>query len=170
MGKLHLITGDIIDNSIGMDAIVNAQNKYMIKGGGICGAIYNAAGIKLEEYCKETYKTYMQDKEVRITPGFNLNLDIIHILAPKHHEQENPIEALIDTYKNLLTSITNNNYKKVLLPSLGTGFHGYKHNEVSKPVINLLYNYCNTNNVDIYFINLNKQITDIYQKELDEIR
>ena len=56
------------------------------------------------------------------------------------------------------------------IPSLGTGFHGYKHNEVSKPVINLLYNYCNTNNVDIYFINLNKQITDIYQKKLDEIR
>ena len=170
MGKLHLITGDIIEQSISMDAIVNAQNKYMIKGGGICGAIYNAAGIKLEEYCKNNYKTYMQDKEVRITPGFNLNLDIIHILAPKHHEQENPIEALIDTYNNLLTEITKHNYKKVLLPSLGTGFHGYKHTEESKPVINILYNYCNNHNVDIYFINLNKQVTDIYQKELDEIR
>ncbi len=66
MGKLHLITGDIIEKSIGMDAIVNSQNKYMIKGGGICGAIYNKAGKELEEYCKNNYKTYMKDKEVRI--------------------------------------------------------------------------------------------------------
>lgn len=29
---LHLITGDIIENCIDMDAIVNAQNKYMQMG------------------------------------------------------------------------------------------------------------------------------------------
>ena len=34
MGKLYFITGDIIENSKGMDAIVNAQNKYMINGSG----------------------------------------------------------------------------------------------------------------------------------------
>ena len=169
MGKLYLITGEIIENSKGMDAIVNAQNKYMIKGGGICGAIYNASGPKLEEYCKNNYKTYMVDKEVRITPGFNLNIDIIHVLAPKYYEQENPLEELIDTYNNLLESITNNNYKKVLIPSLGTGFHGYKHKEVANKVINTLYNYCINNNADIYFINLDKNITNIYQEELNKI-
>ena len=168
MGKLYLITGDIIDKSIGMDAIVNAQNKYMIKGGGICGAIYNASGPKLEEYCKNNYKTYMVDKEVRITPGFNLNMDIIHVLAPKHHEHTNPIEELIDTYNNLLKSIIDNNYKKVLIPSLGTGFHGYKHTEVAKPVIKLLNDFCNNNDIDIYFININKETTSIYEEVLKE--
>ena len=109
MGKLYLLTGDIIKNSNNMDAIVNAQNKYMAHGSGICGAIYNAAGPKLLEYCHNTYKTNMIDGEVRITPGFNLNMDIIHILAPKAFEQPNPIEALIkasnemgnkDTFRN----------------------------------------------------------------------
>lgn len=81
MGTLHLITGDIIENCIDMDAIVNAQNKYMQNGSGVCGAIYNAAGISLLEYCQKNYKEYMTDGEVRITPGFNLKCDIIHILA-----------------------------------------------------------------------------------------
>ncbi len=53
MGTLHLITGDIIENCIDMDAIVNAQNKYMQNGSGVCGAIYNAAGISLLEYCQK---------------------------------------------------------------------------------------------------------------------
>ena len=165
MGKLYLITGDIIDKSTGMDAIVNAQNKYMAHGSGICGAIYNAAGPKLEEYCHNTYKTNMIDGEVRITPGFNLKMDIIHILAPKAFEQKNPIDALINTYNNLLDEITKNNYKKIIIPSLGTGYHGYNHEEVSKPVIELLYNYCKEHEVEIYFINYKEEITNIYKKE-----
>ena len=59
MGKLYLITGDIIENSNGMDAIVNAQNKYMINGSGICGTIYRNAGMKLLEYCKNNYSVPM---------------------------------------------------------------------------------------------------------------
>ena len=167
MGKLYLITGDIIDKSKNMDAIVNAQNKYMIHGSGICGAIYNAAGPKLQEYCHNTYKTNMIDGEVRITPGFNLNIPIIHILAPKSFEQIEPISALINSYNNLLREITKNNYKKIIIPSLGTGYHGYNHIEVAKPVIELLYNFCKNNEVEIYFINYQEEATNIYKKELD---
>jgi len=36
MGKLYLTTGDYISNATGMDALVNAANKYMINGSGIC--------------------------------------------------------------------------------------------------------------------------------------
>jgi O-acetyl-ADP-ribose deacetylase (regulator of RNase III) len=52
-GKLIFLSGDYITNSKGMNAIVNAANKYMIQGSGICCAIYKAAGPKLQEYCKK---------------------------------------------------------------------------------------------------------------------
>ena len=70
MGKLYLLFGDYIDNSNGMNAIVNAANKYMIGGSGICGVIYGSAGLELEDYCKNYFKTHMVNNKMRITPGF----------------------------------------------------------------------------------------------------
>ena len=165
MGKLYLLSGDYIDNSNGMDAIVNAANKYMIGGSGICGAIYGSAGLELEDYCKNSFKTHMVNNEVRITPGFNLSMDIIHVLAPKAYEEKEPLDELLKGYKNLLANITEKKYKNVLLCSLGTGIHGYKHEMVANHVITLLNNYCRLNDVNIYFNNYVPLYKDIYLKE-----
>ena len=147
-----------------MDAIVNAQNKYMQYGSGICGAICRASGNELIEYCQNTYKEYMVNGEVRITPGFNLPMNIIHVLAPKYYEETDPINSLMDCYNNLLLSIKENGYKKVLIPSLGTGVHGYKHEDVVKPLINLLMGFCKMNDVEIYLNNMLPIQKDIYLK------
>lgn len=165
MGKLFLLTGDYILNSDGKDAIVNAANKYMANGSGICGAIYRNAGYQLEEYCHNTFKTDMMNGEVRITPGFNLNMDIIHVLAPKYFEEDKPIDELIKAYKNMLDEIVKHNYKNVLLCSLGTGIHGYKHEEVAKQLIFLLNNFCKLNEINLYLNNIYPIYKDIYLKE-----
>ena len=162
MGKLYFTCGDYISNSKGMDAIVNATNKYMAYGSGICGAIYNASGFELEEYCKNTYHEYMKNGEVRITSGFKLPMDIIHVLAPKFYEESDPINALMDCYDNLLQEIKIKGYKKVLLCSLGTGIHGYKHEDVAIPLVNLLSGFCKLNDVEIYFNNMYPLYQDIY--------
>ena len=164
MGKLYLTCGDFILNSNNMDAIVNAQNKYMQYGSGICGVICRASGNELIEYCQNTYKEYMVNGEVRITPGFNLPMDIIHVLAPKYYEEIDPINSLMDCYNNLLLSVKENGYKKVLIPSLGTGIHGYKHEDVVKPLINLLMGFCKMNDVEIYLNNMLPIQKDIYLK------
>ena len=165
MGKLYLLTGDYILNSKNKDAIVNATNKYMAYGSGICGVIYQNAGRQLEEYCRNNYKTNMINNEVRITPGFNLNMDIIHVLAPKAFEEQNPIEELMKSYKNLLDEIIKHNYKNVLLCSLGTGIHGYKHDDVARPLIMLLNNFCKINDVNLYLNNIYPLYKDIYLQE-----
>lgn len=165
MGKLFLLTGDYILNSNNKDAIVNAANKYMTYGSGICGVIYRNAGNQLEEYCHNTFKTEMTNNEVRITPGFNLKMDIIHVLAPKFFEENDPINELLKAYKNMLDEIINRNYKNILVCSLGTGIHGYKHDDVARPLIFLLNNFCKINDVNIYLNNLYPLYKDIYLKE-----
>ena len=165
MGKLYLLTGDYILNSKGKDAIVNATNKYMSYGSGICGVIYQNAGKQLEEFCHNNFKTNMINNEVRITPGFNLNMDIIHVLAPKAFEEQEPIEELLKAYKNMLGEILKHNYKNVLLCSLGTGIHGYNHNDVARPLIMLLNNFCKINDVNLYLNNIYPLYKDIYLNE-----
>ena len=71
MGKLILESGDIIKNSTNIEAIVNPANSYMDYGGGVCGAIYENAGIELlENYCHNKWTNEMKVNEIRITPRF----------------------------------------------------------------------------------------------------
>ena len=169
MGKLYFLSGDYIENSQDKDAIVNAANPYMINGSGICGVIYKNAGSKLLNYCKQTYKILMKTAEVRITPGFDLNMDIIHVLAPKHYETKNPIEELLTAYKNMLETIIKHGYKNILVCSLGTGVYGYKHEEVAIPLITLLNDFCQNNEVNIYLNNMYPIYKDEYLKPFLEI-
>ena len=152
MGKLKILIGDITSDEIlkGHDAIVNATNPAMMHGGGVCGAIFDKAGTKeLEAYIKENFKTLMQVGEVRITPGFNLGMDIIFAQGPKYYDYDNPLKVLQTTYLNLLNEINRNNYKNILLPSLGTGIYGFNHEEVGKMVVSTITEFIKDKEINI---------------------
>ncbi len=76
-----------------VDVIVNAANTALKMGGGVCGAIFNAAGKeKLQEACDKLAP--IKTGEAIITPGFSLQAKyIIHTAGPvyqdgKHQEAE----------------------------------------------------------------------------------
>lgn len=152
MGKLKILIGDITSDEIlkGHDAIVNATNPAMMHGGGVCGAIFDKAGTKELEACiKENFKTLMRVGEVRITPGFNLGMDIIFAQGPKYYDYDNPLKVLQTTYLNLLNEINRNNYKNILLPSLGTGIYGFNHEEVGKMVVSTITEFIKDKEINI---------------------
>ena len=152
MGKLKILIGDITSDEIlkGHDAIVNATNPAMMHGGGVCGAIFDKAGTKeLEAYIKENFKTLMQVGEVRITPEFNLGMDIIFAQGPKYYDYDNPLKVLQTTHLNLLNEINRNNYKNILLPSLGTGIYGFNHEEVGKIVVSTITEFIKDKEINI---------------------
>ncbi len=163
LGKLNIISGNILDHLDGMDAIVNSNNQYMICGSGVCGLIYKKANInKLEKYCKDNFKEKMKVNEVRITPGFDLGIDIIHIYCPKYYESNNPIDELLESYENIFKVAKERDYKNIISVSLGTGIHGYKHNAVAKEVINMLNQLVSEYDINFDLILANKDIENIY--------
>lgn len=164
MGRLILKYGNILDYLDGMDAIVNSTNKYMICGSGVCGAIYKKANKdKLEEYCKNNFSKLMKVNEIRITPGFDLGIDIIHIYCPKYYESKNPIEYLKQSYINIFQEAKEKGYKNIISVSLGTGIHGYKHNEIAKDVIELIANLIDKVNLNFILILPNEEIINLYK-------
>ena len=167
MKNLILVSGDIIENAnkYNIEAIVNPANKYMDYGSGVCGAIYDKAGIdQLENYCHNKWNKDMEVNEIRITTGFALLKDIIHIYAPRYYEEQQPIEKLKEGYLKLFEVIIKEGYKSVIIPSLGTGFHCYTHEEVAEMVINLLNEFCKNNDVKIIFDLVDDETKAIYEQ------
>lgn len=102
MAKLILKYGNILDYINNADVIINSNNKYMICGSGVCGLIYKMAGKEeLENYCKDNFKEKMKINEIRITKGFKLGIDIMHICCPKYYESKEPIKELLKGYENI---------------------------------------------------------------------
>ncbi|NLO96651.1 MAG: RNase III inhibitor, partial [Peptococcaceae bacterium] len=69
-----------------VDAIVNAANTGLQMGGGVCGAIFKAAGAaQLQAACNKLAP--IKTGEAVITPGFNLPAKyVIHTAGPVYRE------------------------------------------------------------------------------------
>ena len=77
---LEIIRNDITKMKV--DAIVNAANTELRMGGGVCGAIFQAAGaVELQEACKKIGEC--PTGQAVITDGFKLPAKyIIHTPGP----------------------------------------------------------------------------------------
>ena len=163
MGKLNIVSGNIFDYLEGKDLIVNSANQYMICGSGVCGAIYKKANKDLlEQYCKEHFKENMKVNEIRFTPGFNIGIDILHIYCPKYYQSKDPINDLLESYNNIFIWAKQKDYKNIISVSIGTGVHGYKHNDIGEIVADKLEILVNQYNIDFTLVLPNKEIKEIY--------
>ncbi len=167
MKNLNIEVGEVMKLLKNKDAIVNPQNQYMTKGSGLCNKIYEAAGESLlTTFCQEYYQEDMKPNEVRITHGFNLEMDIIHFHPPKYHFVEDPIEKLRQGYLNLFSEIEKNNYKNVIMTSLGVGVQGYMHQDVAEMVIKEMKKFLTDKDINITFVVGNKEIKKLYESYL----
>ena len=66
--SIEIIKTDITDMEV--DAIVNAANTSLLRGGGVCGAIFQKAGFDLDKECQEI--GHCNTGEVVITKGLGI--------------------------------------------------------------------------------------------------
>lgn len=124
MSKITILQKGI--TNIETEAIVNAANDGLWEGGGVCGAIFRAAGSsKLAQACHKL-GDHCDTGSAVITPGFDLCPYIIHAVGPvyrdgKHHEPQ----LLYGCYKASLSLCKENDIHSVGFPLISAGIFGY---------------------------------------------
>lgn len=116
--------GDI--TKLGVDAIVNAANERLAPGGGVCGAIFRAAGPGLPEECRALGGC--PTGEARMTHGYNLPAKwIAHAVGPVWHGGgEGEAALLAGCYRNALA---------LAAPAISTGIFGYPADKAAKVAV-----------------------------------
>ncbi|MDZ4767036.1 MAG: macro domain-containing protein [Chloroflexota bacterium] len=120
---LELVKGDITKQET--DAIVNAANTTLMGGGGVDGAIHNAAGGGLKA---ETRKIGRCDPgDAKITGGYNLKAKhIIHTVGPIYKPNSIDNErVLASAFRRSLELAAENRLKTIAFPAISTGIYGY---------------------------------------------
>ena len=121
--ELQAVQGDITRERV--DAIVNAANSGLTRGGGVCGAIFAAAGPELDGACAELGGCPTGD--ARATPGFRLPARwIIHAVGPVWHGGDaGEPDLLASAYQRSLAVAVEVGARSVAFPAISTGIYGY---------------------------------------------
>ena len=131
---LSLIRCDI--TTLQVDAIVNAANSALAPGGGVCGAIFKAAGYQeLDAACKAIGGC--STGQAVITGGFALPAKyVIHTVGPIWHGGDrNEPQLLRDCYLNSLKLAAARGCQSIAFPLISSGIYGYPKKEAFKIAI-----------------------------------
>ena len=153
------------------DAIVNAANEGLWAGGGVCGAIFRAAGAEqLQTACSKI--GHCETGSAVITPGFNLKSEyIIHAVGPRWKDgQHGEPKLLYGAYMSSLRLAVKSGCKSIGFPLISSGIFGYPVEQAWRKAIQACRDFlAQGDRIDIVFAVLDDGILRIGRKTLKEI-
>ena len=154
------------------DAIVNAANSALLAGGGVCGAIFRAAGYeRLQDACDEI--GHCDEGSAVITPGFGLKAKyIIHAVGPRWSGgRRNEPQLLYSAYKSSLKLAEEYGCASIGFPLISAGIFGYPLEGAWKQAVSACRDYLEENpdkQMDIVFAVLDDNIKQAGERMLAE--
>lgn len=164
--SLLVLEGDITTQTV--DAIVNAANDGLATGGGVCGAIFAAAGPGLAEACAAVAPC--PTGEARTTPGYGLPAPwIIHAVGPvwRGGDAGEP-EMLASAYRAALDAAVRVGARSIAFPAISTGIYGYPLGAAT--AIAVATCAAAPDGIDeVRFVCFDPSTADIYRRALDDL-
>jgi O-acetyl-ADP-ribose deacetylase (regulator of RNase III) len=162
--RLEAVQGDITAEST--DAVVNAANTALVRGAGVCGAIFAAAGPGLAEACAELGRCATGD--AKATPGFGLTArHIVHAVGPVWAGGgEGEPEALASAYRRSLEVADGLGARSIAFPAISTGIFGYPLDQATHVAVTVCRD-TDTEHVELVrFVCFDGGTLDAYRREL----
>ena len=136
------------------DAIVNAANTYLRRGGGVCGAIFAAAGPReLQAACDALAP--IATGEAVVTPAFALpSRFIIHAAGPVYadYPPEESQRLLRLTYTNALHCAVEAGCESVAFPLISSGIYGYPKAEAFAIATSVIQDFLRDHELDVSLV------------------
>lgn len=134
------------------DAVVNAANPSLRMGGGVCGAIFRAAGAeKLRAACAPL--SPIETGAAAITPGFALPAKyIIHTAGPVYdpRERERSRALLFRAYRSALELAQDHGCGSIAFPLISSGSYGYPKEEALEVARLAIEHYLGDHDMTVY--------------------
>ena len=148
---LEIVQNDI--TKMEADAIVNAANSALQMGGGVCGAIFRAAGAEqLQTACDEI--GYCPTGKAVFTDGFRLPAKyIIHTVGPVWRGGTNDEEQMLRScYRNSLELATSLECSSIAFPLISAGIYGYPKEQALKTAVSEIEQFLEKQELQVYMV------------------
>ncbi|MCM1567788.1 MAG: macro domain-containing protein [Dehalobacter sp.] len=154
-----------------VDAIVNAANTDLQMGGGVCGAIFKAAGAaQLQAACDKL--SPIKTGEAVITSGFDLPAKfVIHAAGPVYRYQntEQSEKLLRSAYMESLRLAIENNCESIAFPLISSGIYGYPKDEALQVATAAIQDFLINNDIDITLVVFDKSAFTVSRELLGAV-
>ena len=181
-----IVSGDIC--GVPCDAVVNAANPTLMGGGGVDGAIHDAAGNELAGFIAERVKVIRtQDDDpdypircetggVVATPSFGMTncKAILHTVGPIWHGGgRGEPEQLARCYWNCLEKAKELGLHSVAFPCISAGCYGYPPNMAADVAVKTVARWRNSwrggklCDMKVMFVVMNEQCREAYENFID---
>ena len=161
--SFEIVKGDLTKMQV--DAIVNAVNSRLKMGGGVCGAIFSAAGPKkLQDECDAI--GFCDTGQSIITKGYGLAAKyVIHTVGPVWKGGiNNEPELLYSCYKTALDTARENGLESIAFPLISAGIFGYPKDKAIEVAVEAISEFIENNEITVYLVIFDSNIYDMAKK------
>lgn len=153
---LRIVQNDI--SKMKVDVVVNAANTALQRGGGVCGAIFAAAGSEqLQAACDRIGGCSVG--EAVITYGYDLPAKyIIHAVGPVWQGGGgNEAYLLRSCYTNALTLAVQHDCQSIAFPLISSGIFGYPKEQALQIAVAAIRNFLTDHEIDVFLVVYDKK-------------